>query len=182
MSPRLGQRLERISYRLYERPVHPELFDLAEQTPRFKTGPDASIWLANQGHIISVHHEELTLTEVFIDPDCELPTRGRLDSWVPRGEKEIDRLYCGRIRYRMICQVEAMRPKVYAAMHKDVLAKGQTRGLYAAFPDRISDRGVIPFSWIDYEVTSQTLHAFSYHAFPAELAMLKVQTLIELPA
>jgi len=181
MSPRIGHRLERIAYRLYERPVHPELFDLVEQTPKLKTGLDASIWLANQGHVISVHHEELTLTEVFIDTGCDLPKRGRLDSWIPQGEKEIDRLYCGRIHYRMICQVETMRPKVYATMHKDVLAKGQTRGLCATFPDRISDEGVVPFSWIDYEVTSKTLHAFAYHAFPSERAMLKVQTLIELP-
>ena len=181
MTRRTEPRLDCLCYRLYERPMHPELFDLRGQKRFTPNGFEASVWLADQGHVIAVHHEELTLTEVFIDPACDLPLRGRLEGWYPQGEKDVDRLYCGRIRYRMACQVEVMRPKVYATMHKDTLAKGQTRGLCATFPERISAEGVVPFSWLDFEITAHSLHVFATHALPGELTMLKVQTLIDLP-
>ena len=172
--------LKHVHYRLYERPVHPELFDLAAQQPIQRKHFEASVWLADQGHIVSFHHEELTLAEVFIDATCDLPRRGVLERWTPQGEKAFDRLYCGRIRYRMNCQVEFMTPKIYAQMHKDVLAKGRAAGLCASFPQRISDDGVVPFSCVDFEIATRSLHLFAYHALPQHTAMLKVQTLIEL--
>lgn len=174
-------RLEQVVYRLYERPMHPELFEIAAQKQIKRPAFEASVWLANQGHIISFHHEELTLAEVCIDAAFDLPHRGVLDRWTPQGEKASDRLYCGRIHYRMIGQVEFMTPKVYAQMHHDVLAKGRVAGLCATFPERISEDGAVPFSCLDFEVTARSLHAFAYHAVPQHHAMLKVQTLIELP-
>ena len=181
MSRTTHPRLEQIAYRLYERPMHPELFDLPAQKQIKRPAFEASVWLADQGHIISFHHEELTLAEVFIDAACDLPRRGVLDRWTPQGEKAFDRLYCGRIHYRMIAQAEFMTPKVYTQMHKDVLAKGQTGGMCATFPERITDDGVVPFSCLEFEIAAQSLHVFAYHALPQHTAMLKVQTLIELP-
>jgi hypothetical protein len=173
-------KLEGLTLRLYERPVHPELVDIYEKTSLTRKHFEADLWLTGCSHVISFRHESLWLVEVLAETNAELPTQGRLASMAlgPR-ELEHSRLHCGRIRYAMTSHVETMGKKVYENLHDSLHAKGRGRGLFVEMTDWMARPPRPPFSWLDYDIAARSLHVFAFHAFPESRSILKVQSLFE---
>jgi hypothetical protein len=173
------QRLSSLRFYLYDRPLHPELFDIYHDHHVVKAGWDAQIWVTGCAHSIGFYRDEYALVETVAEASDPLPQRGVLLDLPVRGERDHQRRRVKGINYMMNLQVEIMSPEVYSKTHHDLARTGARRGLFVPFPMWMS-RQLTPFTFIDYEAKPHELHVFAFHAFPDELTLVKTQSIFEL--
>jgi hypothetical protein len=186
------QSVSTLRFLLYDRPLHPELFEIHHDHRIFKSAYEARIWITGCTHVISFHRDKLTLVELMADAQADLPQRGLLLELPIRGERDHDCKRAGGINYMTSFQVERMSQQVYSRTHRELAGAsnpgatesgtghaGDRRGLFVPFPSRGS-RSLPPFTYIDYDAKPNELHIFAYHAFPEDLTMIRTQSIFEL--
>ena len=173
------QSVSSLRFYLYDRPLHPELFEIYHDHHIVKGSYEAQIWVTGCTHVIGFFRDGAAMVEVTAEDNAMLPQRGRLLNMPFRGEKDHDRKRADGINYMMNFQVEVMSPAVYSRTHHELARVGAQRGLFVPFPTWRT-RSLIPFSFIDYEARSNELHLFSFHAFPEDLTIVKTQSIFEL--
>jgi hypothetical protein len=171
-------RVSDLIFRLYARPVHPELFEILAvrriQRPDFRL----TLQITRTGHVITWDSADVCLTEVTAALDQTLPEKRRLLHCRMRGERN-NRIDCAHgVCYQSSFQVETMQPEIFLHTHGEILADGQKRGLLHNFQPnhRLS---VAPLSLIAAETRPDYLLLSTFHTFPAENTVVKSQTLIE---
>ncbi len=180
MSVQQQQRVSSLRFYLYDRPLHPELFDIYHDHQLAKPGYEAQIWVTGCTHVIGFYRDKESLVEVTADLQLSLPHRGRLRELPFRGERAHDCKRVNGINYMMNFQVERMSPMVYTRTHHELARHGAKRGLFVPFPTWMTHPPLTPFSYIDYEARSNSLHVFTFHAFPDDLTIVKTQSIFEL--
>lgn len=181
MATPLGQKqsVKTLKLVVYNRPLHPELFDIHCRHQVDQAAFDAEVWITGCTHLVRFSVGEHTVTEVIAEADAELPERGLLASFRCRGEKQHQHRHDAGTQYLMNLQVEHMSEKLYAETHRD-LTGSTKQGLFVPFPQwRVGE--LTPFCYVDHHVTPKTLHVFAYHAFPDELTIVKTQSIFEAP-
>ena len=173
------QRLASLRFYLYDRPLHPELFDIYHDHRIVKASYEAQVWVTGCSHVIGLYRGRQSLVEVTGGADDELPTRGRLLELPFRGERDHEYKRADSINYMMSFQVETLSPAVYSRTHHDLARLGSRRGLFVPFPMWMV-RSLTPFTYIDYQAKPHQLHVFAFHAFPEELTLVKTQSIFEL--
>ena len=173
------QSIGTLRYYLYDRPLHPELFEIHHDHAIVKPAYESQIWVTGCAHVIGFFREGLSLVEVIADESAELPPRGRLVDLPFRGERDHERKKTGGIHSMMNFQVETMSPAVYSRTHHELARLGTQRGLFVPFPMWMS-RSLTPFTYIDYTAKPNELHVFAFHAFPEDLTIIKIQSIFEL--
>jgi len=173
------QRLSSLRFYLYDRPLHPELFDIFHDHHIEKPAYEAQIWVTGCTHVIGFYRKGASLVEVTADASTELPRRGLLLELPFRGEKDHQCKRASGVNYMMNFQVETMSPTVYSKTHHDLARLGMQRGLFVPFPKWMT-RSLIPFTYIDYQAKPNELHVFAFHALPEDLTVVKTQSIFEL--
>ena len=174
------QRVDSLRFFLYERALHPELFEIYHDRQIVKGGYEAQIWVTGCTHVIGFYRGTSTLVEVIADCSATLPQRGRLLELPFRGERDHERKRAHGINYMMNFQVEVMSPTVYSRTHHDLARMGAKRGLFVPFPMWMTRAPLTPFTFIDYDSRPNGLHVFAFHAFPQDLTVIKTQSIFEL--
>jgi len=173
------QSVANLRFSLYERSLHPELFEIYHDHHIIKKGYEAQIWVTGCTHVISFHRGRSSMVELTADADSILPQRGQLLELPFRGERDHECKRASDINYMMNFQVERMSPAVYSKTHHDLARLGTQRGLFVPFPMWMSN-SLTPFTYIDYDAKVNGLHVFTFHAFPGELTVVKTQSIFEL--
>ena len=174
------QSLASLNFYLYDRPLHPELFDIYHDCNIVKNGYEAQIWVTGCSHTIGFFRDNMSLVEVIDDAGAILPDRGLLLAVPFRGERDHQRERTEGINYMMNFQVEQMSEAVYSKTHHDLAKAGAKRGLFVPFPMWMTKAPLTPFSYIDYDAKPNELHVFAFHAFPADLTIVRTQSIFEL--
>jgi len=174
------QSVSTLRFFLYERPLHPELFDIYHDHRIVKRHYEAQVWVTGCTHVIGFFRKGESLVEITADADQELPQRGLCLELPFRGERDHEIKHGDSINYMMNFQVESMSPAVYSKTHHDLARQGAKRGLFVPFP-RWMSRSLVPFTYIDYQAKPAELHVFAFHAFPEDLTLVKTQSIFELP-
>ncbi len=177
----IGQKISASTLRFYlfERAVHPELFDIYHDRRVVKPGYEAHIWVTGCAHVIGFYRGDNALVQLTADAGQELPTRGRLLELPFRGERDHEHKRLDGINYMMSFQVESMSAAVYSKTHHELARLGARRGLFVPFPMWMN-RSLTPFTFIDHEAKADQFHVFTFHAFPEDLAVVKTQSIFEL--
>jgi len=173
------QTVASLRFYLFDRPLHPELFDIYHDHHIIKNGYEAQVWVTGCTHVIGFFRDRCSMVEAIADADNILPQRGQLLELPFRGERDHEQKRTGAIDYMMSFQVETMSEAVYSKTHHDLARLGTRRGLFVPFP-RWMSRSLTPFTYIDYEAKVNSLHVFAFHAFPDELTLVKTQSIFEL--
>ncbi len=172
-------RVDELLFCLYQRPVHPELFDIRRVKRLTLSRYQAEIWVCGLAHVVMVRAGEQTLTELIADETSLLPKTGLAASFRFRGERDHAQSFDDGMKYILSTQVERMSPQLFPATHRDYVHYAQNRGIFLAFDDWSHD-GLAPFSFVDYDVRDHELHVHAFHAFPEELTLLKTQSIFEI--
>jgi len=180
MSTRQQQSISSLRYYLYDRPVHPELFEIYHDRNLIRGRYEAQIWVTGCTHVIGFFRDRHAMVELLADDEASLPTAGVIRQMPFRGEKAHHHRRAGGISYMMNFQVEQMSPLVYHKTHHDLAKIGAKRGLFVPFPTWMNRPPLTPFTFIDYEASSTGLHVFAFHAFPDDLTIVKTQSIFEL--
>ena len=174
------QRVESLRFYLYDRPLHPELFEIYHDHHIFKEGYEAQIWVTGCTHVIGFYHDRSSLVELIADGSTMLPQRGRLLEVPFRGERVHESNRGEGINYMMNFQVEVMSATVYTRTHHELARLGAQRGLFVPFPMWMTQSPLTPFTFVDYDTRPSELRVFTFHAFPEDLTVIKTQSIFEL--
>jgi hypothetical protein len=174
------QCLATMQYWLFERPLHPELFEIYEEAHLLKGGYEARLWVTGCTHVLQFHRGGETLAEAVAEAAAPLPSRGKLLCRPFRGERAHERKDPGGIDYMVNFQAEVMSPHVYAQTHHELVRQGEKGGgLFVPFPQWRHD-ALTPFTYLRFDAGAETLHVLGFHAFPEARTLLKTQSIFEL--
>jgi hypothetical protein len=169
-----------LSFQLFGRALHPELFEVHKSRIVERGDFTARLEITTAGHVITWRYRGLTLTEVAASAQHPLPERRRLLSYRLKGERA-DRVECrGGIHYQMKFQLEPVAPELFWTFQEELSRGGERQGLMHVFG--ASGRMALgAVSYIYAETRSRSLLIQAFHTFPDDCAIVKCQSIFELP-
>ncbi len=164
-------RVAEVLVRLYDQPLHPELFDAVAARTVAHVGTRLTVQLTRAGHALAWTDGRVHLVEVTATADQELPAAGvRL---ARNGRCELP-----GVRYQLAHQVEVLEPEQFVHLHAELAADGAKKGL--VYHCKTNNRvGLSPLGVVIVEALPRCLSVTAFHTFPDEFAVLKTQSLIE---
>ena len=170
--------LDTLRFMLYERPLHPELFDIRRGLSCKGRTYEAQVWITGCSHVVSFHAGQHSLCEVVADSRLELPSTKRVVNIPFAGEKTHHSQHPEDISYMMNLQVETASKRVYTEMHQDLINMGRSRGNLIMFP-RWRHDPLPPFAFISCEARPDQFHIMAFHSFPDNMSIIKIQSIFE---
>jgi hypothetical protein len=175
--PLVRPRVADVVFRLYDRPLHPELFDAVAAKTVVRDGRRLTVRLTRTGHTLGWTGCGIHLEEVTASTDQELPGSGVRLAHRFEGERR-GRCELAGVRYQMALQVEVLEPEQFVHLHAELVADGVRKGL--VYHCKTGNRvGLSPLGVVIVEALPRCLSVTAFHTFPDELAVLKTQSLIE---
>jgi hypothetical protein len=178
-SPNTNIIVSELTFALYQRPLHPELFNIYKKHIVKTDEYEALIWATGGSHVVSVFVNDLCLTELISTPTQLLPRRGLIERFRFTGQRSHKCTLAKGLSYMMDFQVEKMSPNLYRQSHADLEKFARNRGLFVKFPKLAVD-GLEPFSYIDFEARRDELHVHTFHAYPDQVTIIKTQSLFDM--
>ena len=173
-------KIAELVFRLYGRPLHPELFEVYSTRTVKRGGYEAKIDITSTGHVMTWRYAGLTLTEVVTSARPPLPERRRLMSYRLKGERH-DRVECrGGVTYAVGFQLEPVEPEVFWTFQEELARDGQRQGMFHKF-DSSGRMALGAISYINVQTRSRSLMIQAFHTFPDDYAVVKSQSLVEIP-
>jgi hypothetical protein len=171
-------RVAELVFRLYDRPLHPELFESLATRVVERGGFRLITTITRTGHVLHWATRTTRLTEVTVTSDQELPTCGRRLAHRFGGGRSGRCELAGSVRYQVSSQVEVLPSETFVHLHHELLADGAKKGLLFEFRPgyRLS---LSPLGIVIIEALPVALSVAAFHTFPDELAIVKTQSLIE---
>ncbi len=169
--------ISELSFSLYQRSLHPELFNIYAKRQLKTEKYEAEIWATGCSHVVTVHSRGMCLTELISRPGQPLPKRGLVERFQFRGQKTHKSTLSRGLSYMTDFQVEKMSANLYRQSHMDLERFARNRGLFVKYPEMASG-GLEPFSYIDFEARKNELHLHTFHAYPDQITIIKTQSLI----
>ena len=170
--------LESLTFSLFQRPLHPELFHIYAKRQLKTEKYEASIWITGCTHVISVFSGDVCLSEVISIPGQMLPQRGLIERFQFRGPRSHKCTLSRGLSYMTDFQVEKMSNNLYQQSHTDLERFAKNRGMFINFAEEASN-GLQPFCYIDFEARRDGLHVHTFSAFPEQLSIVKTQSLFD---
>src|SRR3954471_20910908 len=125
-----------LRFHLFERSIHPELFEVLRRAEIEEAGYFASLVISGQSHVLTVRSGGETLTEVVARADASLPRIGaRSAVQLGRCGREEVRRAEGAIKYAASVRVEKYVPAEYRRLTTHILAANPFERLKAFFDD-----------------------------------------------
>jgi hypothetical protein len=177
-SPQINIAIEELTFSLFQRTVHPELFQIYAKRQLKTDKYEANIWITGCTHVASVHAKDICLTEVVSAPGQMLPQRGLIERFRFRGPRSHKCTLSRGLSYMTDFQIEKMSANLYRQSHIDLEKFARNRGVFVKFPALEVD-GLQPFCYIDYESRQSELHIHTFAAYPDQVTMIKTQSLFD---
>jgi hypothetical protein len=169
-----------LAFQLYGRSLHPELFEVYKTRTVERGGYAAKIDITSAGHVVTFRYGGLTLTEVAASAQHPLPQKRRLLSYRLRGERN-DRLECrGGVTYQVNFQLEPADPEIFWTFQRELADDSRRQGMLHTF-DASGRMAMGALSYIYVETRNRSVHVQAFHTFPDDYAIVKSQSLFELP-
>lgn len=167
-----------LTFSLFQRPLHPELFQIYASRKLKTEKYESQIWIIGCTHVVSVFTGNLCLSEIISPPGQMLPQRGLIERFHFRGPKTHKCTLSRGVSYMTDFQVERMSANLYRQSHTDLERFARNRGIFVKFPDLECD-GLQPFCYVDFEARINELHIHTFEAYPDQLTMIKTQSLFD---
>jgi hypothetical protein len=173
-------KVNELLFQLYGRALHPELFQVHESRTVRRGEYEAKIDITSAGHVVTWRYHGLTLTEVAAGSTQPLPQKRRLLSAKLRGLRN-ERIACrGGAVYQVSFQLEPVDPEVFWTFQQELSLDGRRQGMLHTFAS--SGRlAVGALSYVNVETRSRCLLVQAFHTFPDDYAIVKSQSLFEVP-
>jgi hypothetical protein len=176
--PQINVAIKELTFSLFQRPLHPELFQIYAKR-RIKTSKyEALIWVTGCTHVVGVFTPDACLTEVVSAPGQILPTRGLIERFQFRGPRSHKCTLNQGLSYMTDFQVEKMSANLYRQSHIDLERFARNRGVFVKFPELEVSR-LQPFCYVDFEARRNELHIHTFAAYPEQVTMIKTQSLFD---
>jgi len=173
-------KIAELVFQLYGRPLHPELFQIYCSRTVERGDYQAKIEITSAGHVITWRYSRFTLTEVAASARHPLPKARRLMSYGLRGQRT-ERVKCpGGACYQVSFQLEPAEPEVFWNFQQELVRDGMRQGMLHRF-DSSGRMALGAVSYINIETRARHMFVQAFHTFPDDYAIVKSQSLFELP-
>ena len=178
-TPEIKVAIDELTFSLFQRPIHPELFQIYARRQIRTAKYETEIWITGCTHVITVFNSDgICLCEVVSSPGQPLPQRGLVERFQFRGPRSHKCTLSRGVSYMTDFQVEKMSPNLYRQSHTDLERFARNRGIFVKFPDLEID-SMQPFCYVDFEARRNELHIHTFAAYPDQVAMIKTQSLFD---
>ena len=169
-----------LCFQLYGRSLHPELFEIHRTRTIERNGYEARLQITTAGHLVTWRYGGMTLTEVATAAHHPLPQKRRLVSYRLRGDCN-DVVNCrGGVRYRMSFQMEVVAPELFWTLQRELTRGGAEHGMLHTF-DSSGRMALGAMTYINVHSRDRSLRVQAFHTFPDDYAVVKCQSVFELP-
>lgn len=173
-------KIAELVFQLYGRSLHPELFEIYSSRTVRRGDYEATISITGAGHIVCWRYHGLILTEVATSAHHPLPQKRRLLNYRLKGERS-DRLECrGGASYQVNFQLEPVEPEVFWTFQQELCHDGERQGMLHRF-DSSGRMALGALSYVNVETRNRSLLVQAFHTFPDDYAIVKSQSLYEIP-
>ncbi len=164
---------------VYNRPLHPELFDLQARRIDRHGDYEAENWVTPAGHLVRFSYAGEVLTEAVIENADHLPEHGLVHALPCLGEKEFeyDPKPEDKIGYVTTIQTEALTDNLYAATLREMRDFARETGSLAH--EYADGDGVPCLSVLDTQKYKREYHMQSYHLLGNSGLVLRTQSIFE---
>lgn len=174
----LRPRVADLVYRLFDRPIHPELYDRVATRTVERSGFRVAAHITPTGHLLEWTHGTDRVTEVLAAEDSLLPRRGQRLGHRFGGSRGGRCEIAPGLRYQVSTHVEILEADQFDEVNAEWRAEGMKKGLvWHVRPDTRFDRS--PLGVVIVEALAKCLSISALHTFPEELAVVRTQSLLE---
>ncbi len=167
-------------FQLYSRALHPELFQIHSSRTIERGDYKATVHITSAGHFVTWRYDKLTLTEVATSAHHPLPQTRRIVSYRLKGERN-EQVKCrDGVRYQVNYSLEPVEPEVFWTFQQELAGSGQHQGMLYRF-DSSGRMALGALSYINLEARNRSLLVQAFHTFPDDYAIVKSQSLFEIP-
>ena len=167
-------KIAELSFQVYGRSLHPELFELCRSQTLDKNRYSAQIHITSAGHVISWTYKGLTITEVATSAQHCLPKQRRLACYPLRGAQQKQISCRGGIEYETSFELETVSSDTFWSIQQQLSQAGSNGLLYEFGSSGRVAMGAI--SYIHTETRSKRLRVRAIHTFPDDYAFVKSET------
>jgi Protein of unknown function DUF2617 len=181
MSSGLGQsRVADLSFQVFGRALHPDWFAVRAHRRVALDGWLADIRIIEGGHAVLWRSGDIRLSEILIGPSTLLPEPGLLFHSPIRHERAAVLRPGVGIEYQTCFEVERVDPEVFAHLCDEMTLDAHRDRLFHRFADanRMAPSAI---SHLAFESRAKGLLVHAFHSFPAERAIVRTQSLFEIP-
>jgi hypothetical protein len=165
-------------FRLYDRPLHPELFDVLVDRSVQRPGFTLRVQLTRTGHVLSWTDGRSCLSEATATEGMELPESGCRLAYHFNGNRNGRSSLPEGVRYQISLQTETLLPEQFLHVHEELAIEGARKGL--VFHCKSGNRlGPSPLGVVIAQTIPSGVSVSAFHTFPDECALIKTQSLIE---
>ena len=162
---------------VYDRALHPELFELRKRRSIQHGGYELESWLMPGGHALRFEHGGTCITELVTDQDSGLPDSGVVAAFLCAGERDFDTNFERvHLSYMTTVQTEQLSENLFLATHEEMLDYASEVDALCHKWDEASGPGL---SVLDVQRFSKEMHVQSYHLVPSGGIVLRTQTIFE---
>jgi hypothetical protein len=169
-----------LTFQLYGRPLHPELFQVYQSRRVDRGGYQAKIDITGAGHVVTWRAGSTTLTEVAAAAHNPLPKTRRLLFHRLKGEQSDTVQHRGGIAYQVVFSLEIAEPEVFWAYQQDLVQDAKRDGLLYRFGSG-GRMAMGALSYVHVETCERTMRVKAFHTFPDDWAIVKSLSQFELP-
>ena len=169
-----------LSFRLFGQAVHPDFFTTWAHRRVAVDAWSADVRIIEGGHAITWRAGPIRLTEILgasavawpdADPLLDSPIRHERTASVEPGSG---------VEYQTSFEVERLDPEVFAHLC-DEMTLDNTRDRLFHRSNQADRLAPLAISHVLFESRARGLLIHTFHSFPAELAIIRTQSLFELP-
>ncbi|MEZ6091854.1 MAG: DUF2617 family protein [Pirellulaceae bacterium] len=167
-------KIAELSFRVFGRSLHPELFEFHRSRRIQRDAFSADISITNSGHVICWRCNGVTVSEVASSSHQLLPARRQLLDFPLRGT-QAERVDCrSGITYSTKFTLEPVNADLFWAIQKE-LTHDATEGLLHRFdPSGRIAMGAV--SYINIQTRARSMMIQAVHTFPEDQAIVKVES------
>lgn len=162
---------------LYDRGIHPELFDIRDRRYIEHGSYGFEAWLMPGRHVMRFEFNGFCVSEHVTDQERGLPDSGVVESFLCAGERELERQSeATGIGFMTAAQTEQLGENLYHTTYEelDEMAR-ETQALAYRWTD---DAGPC-MSIVDTQRFAREVHAQSFHLIAREGLVLRTQSIFE---
>lgn len=172
--PSAGQ----LSYQLYARTIHPELFEICASEILILERYSLVTRICESGHVVELRHDGDVVTEVHTDGETELPKSGRVLSVGLKQCHDMTAEPHPGISIQASTQTEIVEPEVFERLSEEFLSDIPRATVAFEFGSRNRLRpDAVSLIFTDCAHNSIVVHAF--HTFPDDWTIIRTQSLYE---
>lgn len=176
--PILRPRVADLVFRLYDRTLHPELFETLSLRRIKRERYTLTVRMTPTGHALEWTNGDVCLFEVTTTSGDVLPDQGLRLQHRFEGTRSGHWELGPTTHYTMSLQAEILSPEVYLHVHEELARDGAKRGLIFHYQSH-NRLGLAPMGYITVDPLPTGLSISAFHTFPEEFGVVKTQSLIE---